>query len=81
MHTWPIISMRNSLSDHMYAFVNFNEKRLFRGTINHQVDIHSQEFLIEQTDKTVAFLKVLEKSITANSVKEKVFKMAKSFAQ
>ena len=68
-------------SDHVYAYIDFYEKRLFRGTINRPVDIHSREFLIEQTDKTVAFQKVLEKLITANSVKEKVFKMAKSFAQ
>ena len=41
------------------------------------VDIPSQGFIIEQTDKTVAFQNVFEKSVTSNTVKEKVFKMAK----
>ena len=68
-------------SDHVYVYVDFNEKRLFRGTINRPVDIHSREFLVEQTDKTVTFQTVLEKSIVEDSVKENVFKMAKSFAQ
>ena len=68
-------------SDHAYAYIDFNKKRLFGRVINQPVDIHSREFLIEQTDKMVAFQKVLEKSMIANSVKEKVFKIEKSFAQ
>ena len=64
----------------MYAYVGFNEKRLFRGVINRPVDIPSQEFSIEQTDKIVAFQKVHGKYMVVNSVKEKVFEMAKSFA-
>ena len=44
------------------------------------MDIHSQEFLIEQTDKMVAFQTVLEKLLRSNRVKEGVFKMAKNFA-
>jgi len=68
-------------SDHVYAYVDFNEKKLFRGEINRPVDLHSREFRIEQTDKMVAFQKELEKSLKANTVKERVFKLAKSFAQ
>ena len=45
------------------------------------MDIHSQEFLIEQTDNTVAFQKVFEKSVTFNTVNERVFKMVKNFAK
>ena len=65
----------------MYAYVDFNEKRLLRGTINRPVDIHSREFRIEQTDKTMEFQAVLENSFRSNKVKERVFKMAKSFAK
>ena len=65
----------------MYAYVNFDEKQLFRGTINHPVDIHSPEFTIEQTNKTVAFQNMFEKSVTFNTVKERIFNMAKSFAK
>ena len=65
----------------MYAYVDFDEKKPLQGVINRLVDIHSQEFLIEQTDKMVAFQKKLEKSMVKNSVRERVFKMAKSFAQ
>ena len=68
-------------SDHVYAYVDFNEKKLFRGEINRPVDLYSREFLIEQTDKMVAFQKVLEKSLKLNLVKERVFNLAKSFAQ
>ena len=35
----------------------------------------------EKTDKTVVFQKVFQKSVTANTVKERVFKMAKSFSK
>ena len=45
------------------------------------MDIHPQEFLIEQTDKTVAFQTMLEKSLMLNRVKEKVLKMARSFSK
>ena len=65
----------------MYAYVDFNEKQLFRGTINHPVDIHSQEFLIEQVNKTVAFQNVFEKSVTSNTAKERVSNMIKSFVK
>ena len=74
-------TQEGQFSDHVYAYVDSNEKRLFRGTINHPVDIHSREFLSEQTDRTVAFQTEMEKSLRSNRVKEKVFKMAKSFAK
>ena len=45
------------------------------------MDIHSREFLIEQTDKTIAFQKVFQKSVIANTVKKRVFNMVKSFAK
>ena len=65
----------------MYTYADFDEKQLFRGTINRLLDIHSQEFIIEQTDKTVAFQHVFEKSVTYNAAKERVFKMAKVFVK
>ncbi|KAL7538600.1 hypothetical protein ACHAXR_008679 [Thalassiosira sp. AJA248-18] len=43
-------------SDHVLAFVDFDEKRLFRGKINRPVEAHSREFLLAQSDKVKAFL-------------------------
>ena len=40
-----------------------------------------QEFLLAQKDKKVAFQTVLENLFRSNKVKERVFKMAKSFAK
>ena len=76
-----LVTHEGHFSDHVYACVDFNEKRLFRGTFNRLVDIHLREFLIEKTNKTIAFQAVLEKSLRSNTVKERVFKMAKSFAK
>ena len=49
--------------DHVYAYIDFDEKWLFRGVINLPVYIHSREFMIEQTDKTKAFQNVFEESV------------------
>ena len=45
------------------------------------MDIHFREFLIGQTNKMVVFQTILEKSLRSNRFKEKVFKMARSFAK
>ena len=45
----------DQFSDHLYAYVDFNEKRLSRGTINCPVGIHSQEFLMRRLIKRSCF--------------------------
>ena len=42
--------------DHVYAYVDFDEGRLFRGKINWPVDVHSRESMLEQIDKKEAFV-------------------------
>lgn len=74
-------SHKRARSDHVLAYIDFEERLLFRGIINRPVDIHSREFMIEQTDKTKQFQKETEKAVKENKIKEKVFKMAVSFAR
>ena len=44
-----------AILDHVYAYVDFYEKLLFKGVINRPVELHSREFMIKQTDKKAAF--------------------------
>ena len=46
-----------ALSDHVYAFVGFDEESLFLSQINYPVDVHLREFMIEQRDNMVEFIK------------------------
>ena len=62
------------------AYVDFNTKLLFKGIINRPVDIHAREFRLEQKDKIAKFIDELIPAFKANSIKERVFKLAASFA-
>jgi hypothetical protein len=44
-------SHEGNFSDHTMAYIDFNAKKLVRGIINLPTEIHSREFLIEQTGK------------------------------
>ena len=46
-----------AFSDHVYAYVGFDEESLFLGQINWPVDVHLREFMIEQRDSEVEFIK------------------------
>ena len=48
-------SHEGAFSDHVYAYVYYTEANLFQGLINRPVPVHSQEFMLLQTDKKVAF--------------------------
>ena len=54
-----LASQEGADSDHVLAFIDFDENRLFRGIINRPVAAHSREFMLAQSDKVQAFLKEL----------------------
>lgn len=72
-------SHEGTFSDHVYAFVDFEEKLLFRGLINRPVPLHSREFRIEQKDKVQEFLVQLIKHLKKHKIKDRVFTLSKVF--
>ena len=72
-------SHEGTLSDHVYAYVDFEEKLLFRGIINRPVPLHSREFRIEQKDKVQEFLVQLIKLFKHHKIKDRVFKLSDLF--
>ncbi len=46
---------KGALLDHVYVYVDFYQKMLFKGIINRSVEVHSKEFQLKQTDKKVDF--------------------------
>ena len=70
-----------NMSDHTLAYIDFDEKTLFRGLINRPTEIHSREFLIEQDDKKLKFTTLLRTHFINHKIAEKVFKMAASFTE
>ena len=65
--------------DHVVAYVDFNSKKLFKGTINRPVDLRFREFRIKQTDKVEDFINTLIPAFKQNSIKERVFRLATLF--
>ncbi len=47
-------------SDHCLAYMDLDEKTLFRGIINRPVPHHSREITLAQDDKIIAYIKALE---------------------
>ena len=52
-HSGYLATHEGSLSDHVYAYVDFHKKMLFKGILNRLVEMHSREFQLKQTDKKV----------------------------
>ena len=50
-------SHEGAFSDHVYVYVYFIEAKLFQGLNNRPVPLHSQEFMLSQTDEKNAFQK------------------------
>lgn len=48
-------STEANISDHTMAYIDFDEKLLFKGLINRPTEIHSREFMICQDDKKLKF--------------------------
>ena len=65
-----------SFSDHVYAYVDFDEKQLFKGIINRPVPTHAREFRIEQTDKKVKFVAEAKPQFEAKKIRSRVFALA-----
>jgi hypothetical protein len=63
------------------CYINFDAKRLFRGIVNRPTEIHSREFIIEQTDKTLPFTCILRHLQREHKIQERVFDLARCFAE
>ena len=50
-------SHKGAYTDHVYAYVDSAEAKLFQGLLNRPVPVHSREFMLAQTDKKLAFQK------------------------
>jgi hypothetical protein len=69
------------LSDHVMAYVDFDEAKLFSGLINRPPPFHSREILIEQEDKVRDFLTALIPALEAHNIAGRTFDLARSFAE
>lgn len=70
-----------NFSDHTLAYIDFHSNTLFRGLVNRPVEIHSREFMIEQTDKMLAFTCILRRLQNEHKIKERVFDLARCFVE
>lgn len=48
-------SAEANFSDHVMSYVDFDENLLFKGLINRPTELHSRQFMVEQTDKKLVF--------------------------
>jgi hypothetical protein len=74
-------SHEGNFSDHCLAYIDFDSQMLFRGQVNRPVEIGSREFMLEQTDKKLAFTCKLRKLQYDHRINERVFKLARCFAE
>jgi hypothetical protein len=74
-------SHEGNFSDHCLAYIDFDCQMLFRGQVNRPVEIGSREFMLEQTDKKLAFTCKLRKLQHDHRIRERVFKLARCFAE
>ena len=68
-----------AFSDHCLAYIDVDERKLFRGIINRPVAHHSREITIAQEDKVKTFLELLTEQLTAHSIHTRTFKLAEHF--
>ncbi|KAL7524975.1 hypothetical protein ACHAWF_006945, partial [Thalassiosira exigua] len=68
-------------SDHVLAFIDFKEERLFRGIIHRPVSVHSREFLMAQSDKVKIFLETLIPELHRHRIRDKAGELITMFAQ
>ncbi|KAL7551610.1 hypothetical protein ACHAWF_018082 [Thalassiosira exigua] len=67
-------------SDHVMAYVDFDEKTLFKGIIHRPVSVHSREFLIAQSDKVKGFLETLIPELHSHKIRAKAGELITLFA-
>ena len=70
-----------NMSDHVLAYIDFNEKALFKGIINRPTEIHCREFIIEQTDKQLLFTTMARTLFNNHKIAERVMALAASFVE
>jgi hypothetical protein len=68
-----------AVSDHVMAVADFDEHTLFAGTLNRPPAFHSREILIEQADKTQAFLQTVLPRLKDQHIQQRTFELAESF--
>lgn len=70
-----------AISDHIMAYVDMDQKEMFAGLINKPPPLQSREIQIEQEDKVQAFLRVLRNRLDDNTIAERTYALALSFAE
>lgn len=68
-------------TDHVYSFLDMDEKTLFGVTLNRPISVHSREFLLSQDDKVQAFLEDLIPKCEEHNLSARTFQLARSFAE
>lgn len=69
------------MSDHTMAYIDFDEKLLFRGIINRPTEIHSREFMICQDNKKLSFTTLARTQFILHKIPERVMKLAADFTE
>ncbi len=68
-------------TNHVYAFMDLNDKISHQGIVHCQITTKSREFTLTQSDKVKAFLDNLVKASRTNTYKEWVNKLAQLFKE
>eukprot|EP00956_Cyclotella_meneghiniana_P044565 scaffold323242_cov103-Cyclotella_meneghiniana.AAC.1 len=74
-------SLEGNFLDHVMAYVDFDEKKLFNGLINRPTVISSREFLLEQDDKKLKFTTAARTQLVTHKIAERVFALAAAFVE
>ena len=74
-------SMEANMSDHTMAYIDFDEKLLFKGLINRPTEIHSREFMICQDDKKLKFTTLARTQFIHHKIHERVMRLAAEFTE
>lgn len=74
-------SMEGNMSDHTMAFIDFDEKLLFKGLVNRPTEIHSREFMICQDDKKLKFTTLARTQFIHHKIHERVMRLAADFTE
>jgi hypothetical protein len=72
---------KGSNTNHVYAFMDLNDKISHQGIVHHPITTKSREFILTQSDKVKAFLDNLVKASRKNTYKERVDQLARSFKE
>lgn len=80
-HTGYLGSAEANFSDHAMAFIDFDEKKLFRGIINRPTEISSREFLLEQENKKRLFTTAARTLYHQHKIIKRVMELAATFAE